>query len=87
MNSREEIFNTVASTISELFQIPVSSITPESRFYEDLNLDSIDAIDLIGSLQVLLGQRLDPTKFKAVLTVGDVVDAAESILLRGQKNE
>ena len=68
--------------MNELFEIPVQDIKLESRFYEDLDLDSIDAIDLIGQFQVLVGQRINPEDFKSVQTVGDVVQIAEQMITR-----
>lgn len=80
MKSSEEIFNELANIMNQQFEIPLENIKLESRFYEDLNLDSIDAIDLIGQMQAILGQRINPEDFKAVLTVGDVVKAAEQVI-------
>ena len=82
MNNKDEIFNELAKLMNELFEIPVQDIKLESRFYEDLDLDSIDAIDLIGQFQVLVGQRIDPEDFKTVQTVGDVVQIAEQMIDR-----
>lgn len=81
MKTRDEIFNELASMMSELFEIPVAEIKPDSHFVDDLNLDSIDAIDLIAHFQSVIGQRLDPHDFKMVRKVSDVVDAAEKILV------
>lgn len=82
MNNKDEIFNELAKLMNELFEIPVQDIKLESRFYEDLDLDSIDAIDLIGQFQVLVGQRINPEDFKTVQTVGDVVQIAEQMIDR-----
>lgn len=46
----------------------------ESRLVEDLDLDSIDAVDMIVHLQNMIGKRIKPEAFKSVRTVGDVVD-------------
>lgn len=64
----------------ELFDIPIEKIQLESKLFEDLELDSIDAIDLIGEVQQFSGERMDAEKFKEVRTVQDVVDAAYNIL-------
>lgn len=80
MQSRDEIYNKLAEMIHESYEIPMSDIKPESRFYEDLGLDSIDAIDLIGQIQALVGERIKPEHFKSVLTVEDVVKATEQLL-------
>jgi acyl carrier protein len=80
LKTNEEIFEHLSKLIHELFEVPMEDIKFESRFYEDLGLDSIDAIDLIGQVQVMVGTRLDPEHFKEVLTVGDVVKSAQLIL-------
>lgn len=49
-------------------------VTRESRLVEDLDLDSIDAVDMIVHLQNMIGKRIKPEAFKSVRTVGDVVD-------------
>lgn len=82
MQNREEVFSELSKLMNELFEVPVEDIKLESKFYDDLNLDSIDAIDLIGQFQVLIGERVNPEDFKAVQTVGDVVDIAEQMIER-----
>jgi acyl carrier protein len=66
-----------------MFEIPVERITPEARLYEDLDLDSIDAVDLIVKLGELTGRKIRPEAFKAVRTVGDVVVCVEATLRDG----
>lgn len=71
---KEEIFEKIATYLEEYFEVPKADITMESKLYEDLNLDSIDAVDLIVKLQELAQQKISPTEFKLVRTVGDVVE-------------
>ena len=61
--------------MSELFEIEADGIRPEARLYEDLDIDSIDAIDMIIKLKTLTGKKMQPADFKNVRTVQDVVDA------------
>jgi len=60
--------------IHKLFEIDQEKITLEAKFYEDLDLDSIDAVDLIVHLQTLVNKKFSPQDFKAVRTIGDIVD-------------
>ncbi len=60
--------------LHEMFEVPEAKITYEARLFEDLDLDSIDAVDLVVKLQEYTGRRIAPAEFKAVRTVGDVVD-------------
>lgn len=82
LKNKEEVFDNLTKLMNELFEVPISDIKMDSHFYDDLNLDSIDAIDLIGQFQVLIGERVDPEDFKAVRTVQDVVQIAEQMIER-----
>ena len=62
------------------FEIDPAKITPESRLYDDLDIDSIDAVDLIVQLKPLLGRNLQPDAFKTVRTVQDVVDVLYGLI-------
>lgn len=77
--NQQEIFQLITQALQETFEIPADSITLESRLYEDLDIDSIDAVDLMVKLKTLTGQRLSPDAFRAVRTVGDVVEAIHKI--------
>lgn len=75
MQTREEIFNELQSTLVELFELPEDKVTLEANLYQDLEIDSIDAIDLIDHLNRKVGKKIKPEEFKAVRTVQDVVEA------------
>lgn len=64
----------------ELFEAEPNKIKPESKLYEDLDIDSIDAVDLIVKLKEITGKKLQPSDFKEVRTVQDVVDAVYRLL-------
>lgn len=70
----EEIFSILKSALIELLEIDESKITPEAKIYQDLELDSIDAIDLIDYIKQKTGYRLLPQDFKSVVTLQDIVD-------------
>lgn len=72
--SKETIFTELKKIIHKLFEIDQQQITLESRLYEDLDLDSIDAVDLIVHLQAFTNKKFQPTEFKTVKTIGDVVE-------------
>jgi acyl carrier protein len=78
--SRDEIFAELQRELCELFDLKPGQITLESRLNDDLDLDSIDAVDLAVRLQDLTNKRIRPEQFKAVRTVKDVVDAVEEML-------
>jgi acyl carrier protein len=78
--SREEIFAQLSRELCSLFELKPEQITPDARLYDDLDLDSIDAVDLAVRLQQLTHKRIRPDQFKAVRTVEDIVDAVERML-------
>ena len=73
--TREQLFSKCVEILHETFDIPAEKIKPESRLYEELDIDSIDAVDLIVRMKPMVGKRMQPEAFKAVRTVQDVVDA------------
>lgn len=78
--TKNDIYTIITKTLQETFEIEASRITPQSRLYEDLDIDSIDAVDLIVRLRPLAGKRLQPDAFKSVRTVQDVVDALHRLM-------
>lgn len=77
---RDDIFAQIKAALVELFEVDEEAIIPEARLYQDLELDSIDAIDLVVHLQKLTGKKIKPEEFKSVRSVNDVVDAVERLL-------
>jgi acyl carrier protein len=78
--TRDEIFTALSGMLEDLFEIPADKITPEARLFEELDLDSIDAVDLVVKLQDLTGKKIKPDQFKTVRTVADVVDRVHDLL-------
>ncbi len=77
--TREETLKKLADMLNELFDTPREKVVPEATLYEDLDLDSIDAIDLVLKIQAMTGRTLVPQDFKEVRTVGDVLDCIEKL--------
>ena len=80
MKSEEEIYLKVVSLFEELFEIEPKDITLESNLYQDLDIDSIDAVDLVIELRKMTGKKIQPDEFKTVRTVQDVVDQVHGLL-------
>lgn len=83
MNNRETVFNEVRDALVELFELDAADICEEAKLYEDLDLDSIDAVDLVVRLQNLTGKKIKPEEFKNVRSVGDVVTAVLNLAANG----
>ncbi|QDX99440.1 acyl carrier protein [Pectobacterium carotovorum subsp. carotovorum] len=80
---KNEIYQEITCLLVKLFELGADDIKPESRLYEDLELDSIDAVDMVVHLQKRIGRKISPEIFKSVRTVQDVVDAVEDLLREG----
>lgn len=78
--TRDQVLEKLTADLEEMFEIPADRVALDARLYEDLDLDSIDAVDLIVRLQALTNRKIKPDEFKAVRTVGDVVDCVVAIL-------
>ncbi len=77
---KQTIFTEVKIALVELFEVDGDAVTLDAHLYQDLELDSIDAVDLVVRLQKLTGKKIRPEEFKAVRTVNDLVDAVATLL-------
>jgi acyl carrier protein len=77
---KQKIFEWIVKALSEDFDIEAERVKLESRLYEDLDIDSIDAVDLMVRLKQLTGTRMTPDAFRSVRTIGDVVDAIHGLM-------
>ncbi|MCG3865883.1 MULTISPECIES: acyl carrier protein [unclassified Photobacterium] len=73
--NRNQVFDQVKNVLVELFELDADDIQPQTNLYTELDLDSIDAVDLVVHLQNITGKKIKPEEFKTVRTVDDVVDA------------
>ncbi len=79
---KSEIFVEVKRVMVELFEIAPERIHADAQLYGDLEIDSIDAVDLAAELRNLVGKKIAPEDFKQVRTVQDVVDAVYNVQSR-----
>jgi len=80
MPSRDEIFEKLKDILVSDFEIEEDLIVPEANLFEDLEFDSIDAVDLAVSLQNYTNKKISPENFKQIRTVDDVVDAVVELM-------
>jgi len=80
MDNQEEIYLKVVSIFENLFEIDPSEVTLEANLYQDLDIDSIDAVDLVIELRKMTKKKIQPEDFKTVRTVQDIVDQVEKLL-------
>jgi len=72
--SKERIFARVTEILTEYFEVAPEAVHPTAHVIDDLDLDSIDAIDLAVSLEEDTGLKLNDEELKSVRVVQDVVD-------------
>lgn len=80
---RKAVFTQIADYLSTAFDVPRDLITPEADLVDKLNLDSIDAIDLMVRLQEITGRKVSPEDFKTVRTIDDVLNLAQKMHAQG----
>ena len=72
--TKGDILQKMQDILSEQFQIDRNIITLEATLKDDLELDSIDTVDLLVKMKEYTQRRIEPELFKKVVTVHDVVD-------------
>jgi acyl carrier protein len=80
MQTAEEILNTLKDILVDMFEVDADNVTLSAHLYDDLDIDSIDAVDLLVKLKEVTGKKIKPEDFKAVRTVEDIVNAIKQIL-------
>ena len=76
----EQILARLKTILAESFEIDPANVTMDTQLFTDLDLDSIDAVDLAIKLQEMTGKRIKPEDFKTVRSVGDVVATVKQLL-------
>lgn len=75
----DELFDKLCQVLVDEFDIPRESVHRDAQLFQDLGIDSIDAVDLIVRLREMTGKHVPPDRFKTVRTVGDVVAVLETL--------
>lgn len=78
--SREQIFDRLTEILADDFEIESDKLVADANLFEDLELDSIDAVDLAVKLQEFTEKKISPENFKQIKTIDDVVSAVEELL-------
>jgi acyl carrier protein len=81
--TQEDIFGKMQNILADEFEIERDAVTPGAKLYEDLELDSIDAVDLLVKMKEYVPGKIDPELFKKAVTVQDVVDILYPMVQKG----
>ena len=76
----QQILDQLKVMLEGAFEISPERVVPEASLFEELDLDSIDAVDLAIELQRMTGKRIKPEDFKTVRTVGDVMSTVKQLM-------
>ena len=80
MHTYDEIYGKISDILIADFDCPADKVKPEASLFEDLDLDSIDAIDMIVRLQKTTGLQVEAEQFKQIRTLDDVVKLVERLI-------
>jgi acyl carrier protein len=80
MQTKDEILEQIRASLAELFELDPARITLAARLNEDLEIDSIDAVDLMDGLRRQTGKKISAEDFRLVRTVGDLVEAIHKLV-------
>ncbi|GAB59869.1 acyl carrier protein [Rheinheimera nanhaiensis] len=80
MKTKQDIFAVLQQLMVKEFELDAEQVHLGAHLYEDLDLDSIDAVDLVVKLRELTGKKIEPDAFKAVRTVANVVDEVYALI-------
>ena len=78
--TKEEIFAEVKNILIEELEVPENAINLDANLFEDLDLDSIDAVDIAVRMQKFTNKKLSPEEFKKSRTINDIVEAVYALL-------
>ncbi|MDC4730032.1 acyl carrier protein [Acinetobacter baumannii] len=79
MLPQEQVLTKLREWMEDLFEIEPETVQLDSNLYSDLDVDSIDAVDLVVKIKELTGKQVKPEDFKNVRTVLDVVTVIQNM--------
>ncbi|MCC7200085.1 MAG: acyl carrier protein [Gammaproteobacteria bacterium] len=80
MQTKEQVLALIRDALVEMFELDPARVTPEARLYDDLEIDSIDAVDLLDRVKRLTGRKISAEDFRSVRTVEDLVETLHRIM-------
>ena len=78
--TREEIFLKIKEILVREFEIDEAAVSLEAKLFDDLELDSIDAVDLLVNMKEYVPGKIEPEQFKKAVFVQDIVDILYNLI-------
>ena len=78
--TKEQIEKTIKDILTAEFDVPAEKLTPDVDLFTELDLDSIDAVDLVVRLQQETGKKVNPEEFRQIRKLSDVVAVVEKLV-------
>jgi len=75
-----EIEQKIRNILVEEFECDPARLKTDTNLFTELDLDSIDAVDLVVRLQQEIKKKVEPEDFRQIRTLGDVVAAVSKLL-------
>jgi len=75
----DKIIEIVNKMLVEEFEIDPDLLKPEALLYEDIGLDSLDAVDLIVMVDKQLGVRIEEDSARSIRTLADVYNIIDKL--------
>lgn len=72
--TREELYEQIRDILIDRFEVDESLISMEANLYDELEIDSIDAVDLLVYVKEVTGKKVSPEQFKEVRTIENIID-------------
>ena len=73
--NREDLFARIRDILVDQFDVDEATVSMDANLYDELGIDSIDAVDLLVLMKEFTGEKVAPDTFKEVRTIRDVVNA------------
>ena len=77
--NKDSLFSKIREILVEQFDVDEADVTMDANLYQELEIDSIDAVDLLVQLKEVTGKKISPEAFKEVRTIRDVLDALAAL--------
>lgn len=78
--TEDEIYRQLRETMQKLFELDSEKVVADARLYEDLDIDSIDAVNMIIEIKQVTGKPIAAQHFREARTVADVVRIVDQIV-------